>query len=57
VILHKYSNPAPTSYEALKNMKRIVILGGGAGGAVVAHRLSKRLKDDAEIILVDKRVS
>ncbi len=34
--------------------KRIVILGGGAGGAVVAHRLSKRLKDMSEIILIDK---
>ena len=36
-------------------VKRVVILGGGAGGVVTAHRLAKKLKkDEAEIILVDK---
>ncbi|MEM4311016.1 MAG: FAD-dependent oxidoreductase [Nitrososphaerales archaeon] len=35
-------------------MKRIIILGGGAGGAVTAHRLSKRLRGEVELLLVDK---
>lgn len=34
-------------------MKRILILGGGAG-VVVASRLSKMLKDKVSITLVDK---
>ncbi|MEM4192616.1 MAG: FAD-dependent oxidoreductase, partial [Candidatus Nitrosocaldus sp.] len=35
-------------------MKRILILGGGAGGVVVASRLSKMLKDKSNITIVDK---
>lgn len=36
-------------------MKRVVVLGGGVGGTVVANLLAKQLKpDEAEIILVDK---
>jgi len=34
--------------------KRIVILGGGAGGLVVANKLRKALSKNNEIILVDK---
>ncbi|HLE55013.1 MAG TPA: FAD/NAD(P)-binding oxidoreductase [Thermoplasmata archaeon] len=36
-------------------MKKIVILGGGVGGTIVANLLAKRLRpDEAEITLVDK---
>ncbi len=36
-------------------MKRIVILGGGVGGTIVANRLARRLRgEEAEIVLVDK---
>ena len=35
-------------------MKKVLILGGGAGGVVVASRLAKRLRDSVEITLVDK---
>ncbi len=36
-------------------MKKVVILGGGVGGTIVANLLAKRLRpDEAEIILVDK---
>jgi len=36
-------------------MKKIVVLGGGVGGTVVANLLAKKLRpDEAEIILVDK---
>ncbi len=34
--------------------KKIIILGGGTGGLVVANRLSKFLSKDNEIVLVDK---
>ncbi|HEB33333.1 MAG TPA: NAD(P)/FAD-dependent oxidoreductase, partial [Spirochaetes bacterium] len=34
--------------------KKIVVLGGGTGGLVVANRLSKSLSKDNEIVLVDK---
>jgi len=34
--------------------KKIVILGGGTGGLVVANRLSKSLPKDSEIVLVDR---
>lgn len=34
--------------------KRIVVLGGGTGGLVVANRLRKSLTRDNEIILIDK---
>ncbi len=34
-------------------MKRVVILGGGVGGTIVANLLAKRLRpDEAEITLV-----
>jgi sulfide:quinone oxidoreductase len=33
---------------------RIVILGGGTGGTLVANRLRRRLEDDAEITVVDR---
>ena len=36
-------------------MKKVVILGGGVGGTIVANLLAKRLRpDEAEITLVDK---
>ena len=35
--------------------KKIVILGGGAGGLVVANKLRKALTRDNEIILIDKK--
>lgn len=36
-------------------MKRVVILGGGVGGTIVANLLAKRLRpDEAEITLVDR---
>ncbi len=36
-------------------MKRIVILGGGVGGTIVANLLAKKLRpDEAEIVLVDR---
>ncbi|HEY5606342.1 MAG TPA: FAD-dependent oxidoreductase [Thermoplasmata archaeon] len=36
-------------------MKKVVILGGGVGGTIVANLLAKKLRrDEAEIILVDK---
>ena len=35
-------------------MKEIVVLGGGAGGAIAASRLSKMLKDKASITIIDK---
>ncbi len=35
-------------------MKKILILGGGAGGVVTANRLAKKLNGNAEIILIDK---
>ncbi|MCS6767343.1 MAG: FAD/NAD(P)-binding oxidoreductase [Candidatus Nitrosocaldus sp.] len=35
-------------------MKRVLILGGGAGGVVVASRLSRMLKGKASITLVDR---
>ena len=36
-------------------MKKVVILGGGVGGTIVANLLAKKLKpDEAEITLVDK---
>jgi sulfide:quinone oxidoreductase len=36
-------------------MKRVVILGGGVGGTIVANLLAKRLRpDEADIVLVDK---
>ncbi len=34
--------------------KKIVVLGGGTGGLVVANRLSRSLSGDNEIVLVDK---
>ncbi len=34
--------------------KKVVILGGGAGGLVVANQLRKQLARDNEIVLVDK---
>ena len=34
--------------------KRIVILGGGSGGLVVANRLRKTLRKDNDIVLVDR---
>ena len=36
-------------------MKRVLILGGGFGGIAAAHRLKKRLGDEVEVILVDRR--
>lgn len=35
-------------------MKKILILGGGVGGALVANLLSKKLKKEAEITILDK---
>lgn len=35
-------------------MKRVLVLGGGAGGAILASRLSKKLRGRAEIVVVDK---
>jgi sulfide:quinone oxidoreductase len=36
-------------------MKRVVILGGGVGGTIVANLLARRLRpEEAEIVLVDK---
>ncbi len=35
-------------------MTRVVILGGGVGGAIAATELSKRLKGQSEIVLVDR---
>ncbi|HEY4704668.1 MAG TPA: FAD-dependent oxidoreductase, partial [Thermoplasmata archaeon] len=36
-------------------MKKVVVLGGGVGGTIVANLLAKRLRpDEAEITLVDK---
>ena len=36
-------------------MKKVVILGGGVGGTIVANLLTKKLRpDEAEITLVDK---
>lgn len=36
-------------------MKKVVILGGGVGGTIVANLLAKKLRpDEAEIVLVDK---
>jgi sulfide:quinone oxidoreductase len=35
-------------------MRRVVILGGGVGGAVAAMELSRRLKTDTEVVLLDK---
>src|SRR3972149_1842490 len=36
-------------------MKRVVILGGGVGGTIVANLLAKKLRrDEAEIVLVDR---
>ncbi len=36
-------------------MQRVVILGGGVGGTIVANLLAKKLRqDEAEIVLVDK---
>ncbi|MEZ0290713.1 MAG: FAD/NAD(P)-binding oxidoreductase [Sulfolobales archaeon] len=37
-------------------MKRVVILGGGAGGAVLASRLAKKLRNEASVVLVDKNL-
>ena len=34
--------------------KRIVILGGGTGGLVVANRLRRALSRDNDIVLIDK---
>ena len=34
--------------------KRIVILGGGMGGLVVANRLSKALPRDNDIVVIDR---
>jgi sulfide:quinone oxidoreductase len=34
--------------------KRIVVLGGGTGGTMVANRLRRRLSDEAEIHVVDR---
>ena len=36
-------------------MKRVLILGGGFGGVATAHRLKQRLRDEVEVILVDRR--
>ena len=36
-------------------MKRVLILGGGFGGIATAHRLKRRLGDQVEVILVDRR--
>jgi sulfide:quinone oxidoreductase len=33
---------------------RIVIIGGGTGGTIVANRLARRLGDDAEIVVIDR---
>jgi len=41
-------------YEGGYLGKRIVILGGGVGGLVVAHRLRKAPSKDNDIVLVDK---
>lgn len=35
-------------------MRRVVILGGGVGGAVAAMELSRRLTTDTEVVLLDK---
>ena len=36
-------------------MNRVLILGGGFGGIAAAHRLKQRLRDEVEVILVDRR--
>ena len=36
-------------------MKRVLILGGGFGGIATAHRLKKRLGNEVDVILVDRR--
>ncbi len=35
-------------------MKRIVILGGGTGGTMIAHRLAHARRDDWDITLIEK---
>ena len=40
---------------ALNGRKKIVILGGGSGGVVVATNLGRKLGDQHDVILVDKR--
>lgn len=35
-------------------MKRIVILGGGTGGTMIAHRLARARRDDWDITLIEK---
>ncbi|MFN3622193.1 MAG: FAD-dependent oxidoreductase, partial [Nitrososphaerales archaeon] len=35
-------------------MKNIVVLGGGVGGTIVANIVSRKLKKDANVTLIDK---
>src|SRR4029079_12806482 len=48
------SRVTPIGGASSVTRKRIVVLGGGTGGTMVANRLRRRLGDQAEIHVVDR---